>query len=247
MKRSELLSRLRKDPLGLVGRAIQKMVIGPLLYRRKSGYDAERYWRDRFQRRGRSLKAVGHEGLSEEENERMYSLASRTFMEVCAREQIAFAAARVLEIGCGSGFYTRLLHGAGVRSYTGVDITDVFFPELRREFRRFTFLKKDVTAERIEGPFDLVVMIDVTEHIVEEEKLAFALETIGNCLSDNGVLLLAQPSQDLGEKNLFYLRFWSLHDIERNMPGFIFAEPVPFRMGYLVSIRKTKRSAGTPR
>lgn len=234
----ELFDRLKKDPFGFLSRAFYKLVIGPLRYRRGEGYDAERYWRDRFQKYGKSFKAVGHEGLTEEENRAMYAEASRLFLGVCRDEGIDLASARVLEIGCGIGFYTGVLSEAGVRDYQGLDVTDAFFGSLAREFPSFRFRKLDVTKQPIEGEFDLVVMIDVTEHIVEESKLTFATNNIQSCLSRRGIVLLAQPSTLSTEKDLFYLRFWSLDDIKRRFPGYSFSEPVPFRKGYLVSIRR---------
>lgn len=233
----ELLDRLKKDPFGFLSRAFNKLVVGPLRYRRGDGYDAERYWRDRFQKYGMSFKAVGHEGLTEEENQAMYAEASRLFLDVCRNEGIELPSARVLEIGCGIGFYTGVLSEAGVVDYQGLDITDAFFGSLARQFPSFRFSQLDVTQQQIEGEYDLVVMIDVTEHIVEEGKLTFAMNNIQRSLARRGTFLLAQPSTAPSEKDLFYLRFWSLDDIKRRFPGYSFSEPVPFRKGYLVSIR----------
>ncbi len=241
-----VLSRLKKDPLGFLRRVFYKLIVGPLRYRRGAGYDAERYWRDRFQKYGISFKAVGHEGLTEEENRAAYSEAARVFLDLCRDERIDRASARVLEIGCGMGFYTHFLSKAGVSDYEGLDITDVFFPSLSSDFPNYRFRKLDVTADHIDGEYDLVVMIDVTEHIVEDDKLTFAMDNLRRCLSRNGVVLLAQPSLSPSEKNLFYLRFWSLEDIKRRFSGYTFGEPVPFREGYLVSIRPARSSGETP-
>lgn len=236
--KSDLLHRMKSDPVGFVKRVFYKLVLGPLRYRRGEGYEAETYWRDRFRRYGRSYKAVGHEGLSEDENASAYAEAAREFLRVCEEQGVDFANARVLDIGCGTGFYAALLRDAGVKHYRGIDVTDVFFPSLRQEFPSFEFLRCDVTAERLTGSFNLVIIIDVTEHIVEDHRLSFAMDNIRRCLSEDGLVLLAQPLSDPGEKDLFYLRFWSLSDIQENFPGYSFSDPVPFRNGILVSIRK---------
>ncbi len=236
--KSHLLYRIRSDPVGFVKRAFYKLVLGPRRYRHGKGYEAESYWRDRFRKYGRSYRAVGHEGLSENENARAYTEAAREFLRVCQEQGVDFPNARVLDIGCGTGFYARLLRDAGVEQYTGIDVTDVFLPSLRREFPSFEFIQCDVTAERLTGIFNLVIMIDVTEHIVEDQRLSFAMDNIKRCLSDDGVVLLAQPASESAEKNLFYLRFWSLLDIQERFPGYSFSDPVPIRNGILISIRK---------
>ncbi|MBI4420275.1 MAG: class I SAM-dependent methyltransferase [Gemmatimonadetes bacterium] len=235
---SGLLARLRSDPLGVLGRVFAKLVIGPVRYGRRGGYDAERYWRDRFAKHGRSLRAVGHEGLSEEVNREMYRQAATTFGSVCASEKLDLESARVLDIGCGTGFYTALCRDLGVQQYVGVDITDVFFPDLRREFPGYSFHRRDITRDVLRGEFDLIVMIDLAEHIVEPDRLTFALENVKRCLAPEGVFAIALPHSETRRRELFYVRFWSLDDIRDRFAGFAITDPVPFRYGSLLTIRR---------
>jgi len=214
-----------------------KLLIAPLKYRSGNGYDARRYWQDRFERYGFSLKGVGDEGLSEAENEKMYKEAGRVFLDMCRREGVDFSSARVLEIGCGNGFYTGLLAGQGVSRYTGVDITDVFFPELRKRHPGFEFRRLDVTADKLDGEFDLVVMIDVIEHITEADKLRAALEQVKTCLAAGGVFVVA-PVLERGRRSLFYVRFWGREDIQKSFGGCSQGESVPFRYSRMLAIRK---------
>ena len=233
------ISRFKKDPLGFVKRALYKILIGPIKYGRGNDYDAHRYWRDRFSKYGLSLRGAGDDGLSEEENEKMYVKAAEVFTDLCQRESVDFQSVRVLEIGCGTGFYTQLLCDLGVKSYVGVDITDVLFPELRKKFPQFKFVRKDIASDKIEGKFNLIVMIDVIEHIVKESKLSFAMENVKKCLLDNGVFIVS-PIMDVSRRHLFYVRSWSLEDIKRRFPGHIFRELVPFRNNHILIIRKLR-------
>lgn len=232
-----MLSKLRNDPFGFVRRAFYKLFIAPLKYRSKNGYDAQRYWRDRFEKYGLSLRGVGDEGLSEEENRKMYEEAGRNFLSLCQQEGIDFPSVSALEIGCGSGFYTGLLAEQGVGRYTGVDITDVFFPELCQRHPGFEFRRLDVTRETIAGKFDLVAMIDVIEHITDEGQLAAAFEHVKQCLAPGGLLVLA-PVSARGRRSLFYVRFWELDDIKSSFHGYRFSELLPFRYSNMVAIRK---------
>lgn len=233
----EVLSKLRRHPVGTVVRGLQKTVLDRRRYGTGAGYDASRFWSDRFSRYGTSLKAAGDDGLSEAENRAMYAEAARVFTEVCLSEGVDFQNARVLEIGCGTGSYARVLQDLGVRSYVGVDITDVVFPELWKAYPDFEFVQRDITAEGVEGTFDLVFMIDVLEHIVEPDRLTRAMENVSDALAEEGVLVLA-PLLEESRRHLYYVRFWSIEDIRARFPGYTIGEPRPFRMGNIVAIRK---------
>ena len=64
-----------RHPLSTLRRAASKLLTGPLKYRRGTGYDARRYWSDRFGRYGMSLRGPGNEGLSNDENRRLYAVS----------------------------------------------------------------------------------------------------------------------------------------------------------------------------
>lgn len=234
----DIFSKFKKNPLGFIKRVLYKLIIGPLKYSTGDDYKACKYWHDRFSKYGQSIRGSGDEGLSEEENKKMYTEAAKVFTDLCQKQKINFKNVSVLEIGCGSGFYTGLLYNLGVRNYLGVDITDVLLPELKEKFPKFRFNKKDITSDKIKGKFDLIVMIDVIEHIVNEVKFSCAMENIKNCLSERGMFIIA-PIMRVSKKRLFYIRLWSLQDIKQKFSGYIFGELLPFRNNHIFTIRKT--------
>src|SRR5207244_5818991 len=158
-------------------RTVDKLVIGPRRYREGKGYDAQAYWSDRFRRHGTSLRGPGDEGLSEAENDREYQIASEKFREFCSRNAIGFADSSTLEIGVGTGYYTRQMVAMGAEKLTGIDITDVLFDDVRRELPSVELRQGDVTNDPIDGTFKTAVMIDVIEHIVTDEAFDGALRT----------------------------------------------------------------------
>ncbi|OKH40208.1 hypothetical protein NIES2119_04640 [[Phormidium ambiguum] IAM M-71] len=222
-------------------RGLSKVIIGPIIYGRKDDYDAQKYWSDRFSKYGDSLKGPGHEGLSEQENEKAYQEAAQIFINTCLNSGIDLAKARILEIGCGTGFYTEILANLGVKNYVGVDITDVLFSKLKQKFPNFEFIQKDITTDAITGEFDLIVTIDVIEHIVTEDKFTSAMETIKSCLSSAGILLIA-PLRKVQRRELFYLNFWSIEDLKLRFNGWDFGELIPFRNGYLICLKPQKEN-----
>lgn len=234
------IRKLRQDPIGFFRRAFYKTFVAPLKYRTKDGYDAARYWSDRFARYGSSLKGVGDEGLSEQTNRAMYEKASAAFRDLCRQEGIDIASARVLEIGCGNGFYTALLKEQGVSHYLGLDITDTLFPTLTARFPGFQFNRQDITTDVLEGTFDLILMIDVIEHIVTEEKLDFAMSNVQRCLAGNGKFMVA-PVVAQRRHSLFYVRFWTVDDIKNRLSACLFGEPKPFRDDSLLIVTRSPK------
>lgn len=236
------IEKLKQDPIGFLRRVFYKTLVAPMKYRTKDGYDAARYWSDRFARYGTSLKGVGDEGLSERHNQAMYEKAASAFLDLCRHEGIDISGARVLEIGCGNGFYTGLLKGQGATHYLGLDITDTLFPVLAERYPGFQFIRRDITVDTLEGEFDLILMIDVIEHIVNEEKLDFAMSSVQRCLADNGRFMVA-PVAAQGRHSLFYVRFWTVEDIKRRLSACMFGEPKPFRDDSLLIARKRPAQA----
>jgi len=226
-----------KIDLGLVKRAISKKLTGRLKYRSGTGYDAEKYWGDRFKKYGSSLQGAGHEGLTEEANEAMYLEAARVFQEAVEPLLHGIQDATVLEIGVGTGFYTDLLHRSGINHYTGVDITDALFDDHRRRFPEYRFLQADVTKDPVEGSYDLAIMIDVTEHIVTRDALDAAFRTIRDALRPGGCFVVG-PQFDQSRRHLFYVHFWSVQDVADAFSDWDEVARKAFRDGHLLIFRK---------
>lgn len=231
---TDWLARFLRNPVGTFRRGIYKLFIAPLKYGRGKDYDAHRYWEDRFRRHGPSLRSVGDEGMAESEIRQAYAIQAGEVLEMLDRAGIGLAQARLLEIGCGNGYYSDLVRGRGLRKYAGFDITDVFFPMLRERFPGFEYVRGDITADRLPAEFDVVLMIDVIEHIVTEAKLMSALSNVGAMTAKGGVVAIA-PVVPHASHSLFYVRFWAEEDVGRGLPGFDVVE----RTGRTLLLRKS--------
>lgn len=210
------LRKMINDPIGYPLLVLRKLFIQPFTYRKGNEYDVERYWSDRFKKYGLSLRGPGDEGLSEKANEDLYKKDSESFLTCIGSEIPAMKNSRVLEIGCGNGFYTQMLHELGINDVTCIDITDVLFPEFKIRFPNYRFIKTDITQEEIHGDFDYILFMDVLEHIVVPEKFGFCIKNIERHLAPNGRLILTPIYQET-EKVSFYVCKWSLADIECQM------------------------------
>ncbi|MCU0679090.1 MAG: class I SAM-dependent methyltransferase [Planctomycetes bacterium] len=231
-----LLKKFAKNPYRFTVHAFSKIVIGPLCYGRAGDYDARGYWHDRLSKYQLSLIGAGDEGLTERENQKVYETAARDFLSLCGKEIPDLKNKKILEIGVGTGYYTRIFHGLGIKKYTGIDITAAVFPRLRRLFPGYLFLEKDVTTDKIDGQFDLIIIIDVIEHIVNKNKLSFALRSLENALAPGGTIIVS-PIVPQGRKDLFYVRFWDAGEISAALTKCGIKKLVPFRNGKLAIIR----------
>src|SRR5215469_4226969 len=116
------------------------------------------------------LRGVGHFRLSEEANRQMYEAKRAIIDGQLQRHQIDVGTTtRVLEIGCGVGYWTEYFVSRGVRDYTGNDITPISVTTLAKRYPQFRFIQGDA-GDIILPPshFALAFMIDVTQHITED-------------------------------------------------------------------------------
>lgn len=225
-----------------LGRKLYKLVLGPIKYWRPGGYDARKYWEDRFSRYGMSFRGSGHEGFTEQANALLYARDVEVVRALLEQQRIELPASRVLEVGCGTGAYTQLLRDAGVREYLGVDLTDILFPELRSRFPDYGFQCLDVTRDGLGGPFDLVVMIDVVQHIVSREDFEYAIRNVWSAAGEEALILLGPlASRPARRRHLFYVRFWGIDDARPALPPLHSLLQVPFRHGLLLMLRKQEQ------
>jgi SAM-dependent methyltransferase len=100
---------------------------------------------------------------------------------------------RVLDLGCGSGYGTRLLKEHGAREVVGLDLEPRSIRYARRRFGRegIEFRVGDAESPPHDlGRLDFVVASNVLEHLRWPER---AVEQIGGLLSPHGRLLVAVP------------------------------------------------------
>ena len=199
-------------------------------------YDPARYWSERLGGFGFSLRGVGNKRLTDAQNELDYRAAAVVLLGLCRDAGVDFAGASVLDVGCGTGFYAEALRRMGVRSYLGVDITDVLFGPLRTKLPGFEFRRLDASREELDGLFDLVVMIDVTQHITAEDGFSFAMGNVRRHLAPGGVFVVTSWL-DARARGSFYEVSRPMAAYLREFPGWQFSTPLPFRDKFIFTIR----------
>lgn len=102
---------------------------------------------------------------------------------------------RVLEVGCGDGFASRIVAQA-VGRLCLIDWDPVFIKDANaRAQGRWTMdcCVHDILNAPVQGPYAAAYAVDVIEHIPKEKEDIF-MANILRSLDDNGVLILGTPS-----------------------------------------------------
>ncbi len=104
----------------------------------------------------------------------------------------AAGAGRILDVGCGRGFYARAIAALYPRAaVVGVDYSPAHLAVARAQAPAANFARADArTLPFPAGAFDAVVCSEVLEHIVEDDR---ALSEISRVLSADGLLLISVP------------------------------------------------------
>lgn len=159
------------------------------------GFDAGAYWQERVGA-GADLAVVGHRAMGPAYNGVIYARRIDALEAMLARHVARpLDQLRVLDIGCGSGFYTSFWRAHGVRDYVGVDISARTVEHLAALYPDYGFVHADVTetlpaALQSSGSFDVVTIFDVLYHIVDNEKVTGAIANVNGLVADGGHVLI---------------------------------------------------------
>jgi 2-polyprenyl-3-methyl-5-hydroxy-6-metoxy-1,4-benzoquinol methylase len=95
----------------------------------------------------------------------------------------------VLEIGCGRGVTGRLLRERLGCRVTGVEMNPVVAQEARANLDR-VFIG-DVQTLELDGKYDLIVALELFEHLVRQEEF---LDRMQKLLNPDGTILMSVPN-----------------------------------------------------
>jgi 2-polyprenyl-3-methyl-5-hydroxy-6-metoxy-1,4-benzoquinol methylase len=161
-------------------------------------YVPDAYWEDRacrFAAQGEGLAAVCSYGMPDFYNRVIHFtqyLALAPWLRIGP-------GARVLDVGCGVGRWSRLLASRGA-DVTGVDLSPTMIAEARRRAARSglasrcRFLVQDLAHLDAGGPYDLVLGVTVLQHILDPEALCAAVQRLTAHLAPNGRLVLLEAA-----------------------------------------------------
>lgn len=99
---------------------------------------------------------------------------------------------RILDAGCAMGFLAEAFWDRGVEAW-GIDLSDYAISKVRRDMQ--PYCRVGSLVDPIEGRYDLLICIEVLEHIPEEH----ARTVIQNLCAASDTILFSSASDDLTE------------------------------------------------
>ena len=156
------------------------------------GYFPDLYWQERLSQCF-NLTGAGCIALGPFYNVHLYKARLKALEQGMATVGRSFKGSTVLEIGCGTGFYTEYCAHQGVRDYVGLDIASVSIHTLQRRFPHFKFIQADVSNDTFPDieSFDIILAADVLFHIVSNEAFKQALQNLFLHLNLGGLLIVS--------------------------------------------------------
>ncbi|MBI4712408.1 MAG: class I SAM-dependent methyltransferase [Planctomycetes bacterium] len=173
--------------------------------------NSREYWDKRLQTYP-GLKGVGHTKLGQCYNRWLYRLRKTVFLRSIQALKLDYHNLRVLDIGCGTGFYIDLWQRLGVKSMSGIDIAPTSVKMLAAKYPEFAFHNLDIGTPLPDSviksaSIDVVTAFDVLGHIVDDQHYQSALKNISRLLKPDGYFIF---SDALMQRNIFrtYQEVW---------------------------------------
>jgi 2-polyprenyl-3-methyl-5-hydroxy-6-metoxy-1,4-benzoquinol methylase len=159
-------------------------------------YQPQEFWEQRLSEQF-DLRGTGETGLSLEYNRACYTLRAEVLAEALARAEATVAHRRVLDVGCGTGFWTQWYVTRGA-AYTGLDIAQVSVDRLAQAYPEQMFARADVSEGVPGGPYDLINVFDVLYHITDDDRWRAALRHLAKAVKPGGLLLVTDVFRERG-------------------------------------------------
>lgn len=130
---------------------------------------------------------------------RIISDSDFTFLEIIEIvKKFEITGKTILDVGCGTGSLDFYL-AKRANSVTGIDISKNAIVACKRDAKtlgvskKTAFYVRDISKRLMKRKFDVVICLEVIEHIKNDKKL---INNISKSLKKNGLLILSTPSHN---------------------------------------------------
>ena len=142
--------------------------------------------------------------------------------------RIAPNAGRIVDYGCGTGDFTRMLAEIA-DEVVGFDISSRALARARDETRVTNVLYTERSTELFCVPADIILSVTVLQHIVDDAVLREVLRTFSDGVTDGGFIVLLESFAD-NDREYGYIRLRTLNNFLRMCAdaGFLVVEDWPW-------------------
>jgi SAM-dependent methyltransferase len=121
-----------------------------------------------------------------------------------------------LDVGCGDGRYLKILHQLGVSKdkLYGVELSEDPIEYLKEQgFQGYFGRIEDITEELPIKSFDLIVILQVIEHVSDPRTL---MKSLAGLLREGGILIVETPNTNSIDMKLFKRSYWGGYHFPRH-------------------------------
>ena len=157
-------------------------------------YRPSEYW-GKLHETADDLGVVGYPTLPPTFNRYVYANAALAVIRALEAAGVSIRDRSVLDIGSGTGFWIALWQREGAANVAGADLVPAAVARLRERFSGCELATADI-AETSPFPgstFDVVTVMSVLHHIVDEGRFRRALGNISSQLEPDGHLVVLDP------------------------------------------------------
>mgnify|MGYP001575149621 FL=1 len=143
-------------------------------------------------------------------NNQISNMKKLTFSEYLKQITKFISSGKLLDVGCATGDLLSAAQSMGFDVY-GAEVSKQGLDICRKKFGKNKIFESHLITNNIKkNSFDIIILSDVIEHIVEIDKF---IESIWNALKDNGFLMLTTPDTNSISKKLMQSK-WFHYKIE---------------------------------
>jgi len=156
------------------------------------------YWENRLKKKF-DIDGTGHISFNYKYNFYVYKAYVRALKKAIKRSGIEIKDKKVLDVGCGTGFWVEFYKNHGAGSVAGIDVTEKSILEMRKRYPFYHFERIDISKERLDrmGKFDIIHAFDVLYYILEEDGFDRAISYISEIAEKNSYIFITGLFLDL--------------------------------------------------
>ncbi len=187
-------------------------------------------WEQRHAELG-AWRSGGDRGLSTEENYEFYVVRLGKLLELIRSDVTRGRGLRILDAGCGRGFFTDGMRRCGHRA-VGIDASPTAIAAATAEFGPH-FVTTQLHAYRPSALFDVIVSIDVLFHVLDDAVWAASLDAFARYAAVESTLVITDvfPDQRYAPRAHIVHRDRAAYDAHLATHGFRFVRLVPYAFG----------------
>lgn len=167
----------------------------------KKTFDQAGYWINRHQEYSDDPRSVGNLAATYDQN----LAGERELVSVLDTVSCSLSGRTVLDIGCGYGRAAGPMLKNGFQ-YTGIDISSTAIHRAKTEHPRGVFSDEDLSKWSPNKNFDVVLILYVLVHFVDDEAWKNLLGKAMNALSPGGTLVLADHFPEVRQSTVAHVK-----------------------------------------